>query len=110
MLFGGYENVDPRSQMSPYNYNPPTITGPGQLPPQAPSPSKAFVRGGIDYRPVPSVALKLDLQVALDDAGPPQTAPQMSASAQATPRPIGGDVAAAARGATRVGLALAFNF
>ena len=46
VLFGGYENVDPRSQMSPYNYNPPTITGPGQLPPQAPSPSKAFVRGG----------------------------------------------------------------
>jgi hypothetical protein len=39
-----------------------------------------------------------------------QTAPQMSASAQATPRPIGSDVAAAARGVTRVGLALAFNF
>ena len=110
VLFGGYENVDPRSQMSPYNYNPPAITGPGQLPPQAPSPSRAYVRGGIDYRPLPSVALKLDLQVALDGAGPPQTAPQMSASAQATPRPIGSDVAAAARGATRVGLALAFNF
>ena len=59
---------------------------------------------------MPSVALKLDLQVALDGEGPAQTAPQMSASAQATPRPIGGDVAAAARGATRVGLALAFNF
>ena len=110
VLFGGYENVDPRSQMSPYNYNPPTITGPGQLPPQAPSPSQAFVRGGINYRPVPSVALKLDLQVALDGVGPTQPAPQMSASAQATPRLIGNDVAAAARGATRVGLALAFNF
>ncbi len=110
LLFGGYENVDPRSQMSPYNYNPPTITGPGQSPPQAPSPSKAFVRGGIDYRPLPSVALKLDLQVALDGVGPAQTAPQTSSSAQATPRPIGNDVAAAARGATRVGLALAFNF
>ena len=111
MLFGGYENVDPRSQMSPYNYNPPTITGPGQLPPEAPSPSQAFVRGGIDYRPVPSVALKLDLQVALDGVrADAQTAPQMSANAQATPRPIGNDVAAAARGATRVGLALAFNF
>jgi hypothetical protein len=110
VLFGGYENVDPRSQMSPYNYNPPTITGPGQLPPQAPSPSRAFVRGGIDYRPVPSVALKLDLQVALDGVGPTPTAPQTSASAQAAPRPIGNDVAAAARGATRVGLALAFDF
>ena len=110
VLFGGYENVDPRSQMSPYNYNPPTITGPGQLPPEAPSPSQAFVRGGIDYRPLPSLALKLDLQVALDGVGPTQTAPQMSASAQATPRPIGSDVAAAARGVTRVGLALAFNF
>ena len=110
VLFGGYENVDPRSQMSPYNYNPPAITGPGELPPEAPSPSQAFVRGGIDYRPVPSVALKLDLQVALDGEGPSQMAPQMSASAQATPRPIRGDVAAAARGATRVGLALAFNF
>ena len=110
VLFGGYENVDPRSQMSPYNYNPPAITGPGQLPPEAPSPSKGYVRGGIDYRPLPSVALKLDLQVALDGEGPAPTAPQMSAGAQATPRPIGGDVAAAARGATRVGLALAFNF
>jgi hypothetical protein len=110
VLFGGYENVDPRSQMSPYNYNPPAITGPGQLPPEAPSPSKAYVRGGIDYRPLPSVALKLDLQVALDGEGPLQTAPLMSAGAQATPRPIGSAVAAAARGATRVGLALAFNF
>jgi hypothetical protein len=110
VLFGGYENVDPRSQMSPYNYNLPTITGPGQLPPQAPSPSRSYVRGGIDYRPLPSVALKLDVQVALDGVGPAQAAPQMSANAQATPRPIGNDVAAAARGATRVGLALAFNF
>ena len=75
VLFGGYENVNPRSQMSPYNYNPPAITGPGQLPPEAPSPSKAYVRGGINYRPLPSVALKLDLQVALDGEGPAQTAP-----------------------------------
>jgi hypothetical protein len=67
------------------------------------------VRGGLDYRPLPSVALKLDLQVALDDVGLTQTA-QMSANAQATPRPIGSDVATAARGATRVGLALAFDF
>ena len=110
VLFGGYENVDPRSEMSPYNYNPPAITGPGQLPPEAPSPSQGFARGGIDYRPLPSIALKLDVQVALDGEGPAPTAPQMSAGAQATPRPIGSDVAAAARGVTRVGLALAFNF
>jgi hypothetical protein len=32
------------------------------------------------------------------------------AGAPGTPRPIGTDVADAARGATRVGLALAFNF
>jgi hypothetical protein len=110
VLFGGYENVDPRSEMSPYNYNPPAITGPGQLAPEAPSPSKAYVRGGIDYRPLPSVALKLDLQVALDGQGPAPAPPQMTSGAEATPRPIGSDVAAAARGVTRVGLALAFNF
>lgn len=110
VLFAGYENVDPRSEMSIYNYNPPAITGPGQLPPEAPSPSRAYVRGGIDYRPLPSVALKLDLQVALDGQGPVPGAPQLLPGAEGTPRPIGADVAEAARGATRVGLALAFNF
>ena len=110
VLFAGYENVDPRSEMSIYNYNPPAITPAGQLPPEAPSPSRAYVRGGIDYRPVASVALKLDLQVALDGQGPPPAAPQVLAGAEGTPRPLGTDVADAARGATRVGLALAFNF
>jgi hypothetical protein len=32
------------------------------------------------------------------------------AGAPGTPRPVGADVAEAARGATRVGLALAFDF
>ncbi len=110
VLFAGYENVDPRSEMSQYNYNPPAITGPGQLAPEAPSPSKGYVRGGIDYRPVPSVALKLDVQISLDGEGPVPPAPAVIPGAAATPRPIGSDIALAARGATRVGLALAFSF
>jgi hypothetical protein len=110
VVFGGYEDVDPRSVMSPYNQNPPSITGPGQLAPSAPSPAKRYVRGGIVYRPVAAVAVKLDLQVALDGVGPPQSAPQVAAGAPAMPRPLGNDIANAARGPTRVGLALAFNF
>ena len=110
VMFAGYENVNPRSEMSPYNYNPPSITGPGQLSPTAPSPAKSFVRGGIDYRPWPAIALKADVQVALDAEGPPPAAPMVMAGAPGTPRPIGADVADAARGRTWVGLAIAFNF
>ncbi len=110
VMFAGYENVNPRSEMSPYNYNPPSITGPGELSPRAPSPTKSFVRGGIDYRPWPAIALKADVQVALDAEGPPPVAPMVMAGAPGTPRPIGADVADAARGRTRVGLAIAFNF
>jgi hypothetical protein len=110
VLFAGYENVDPRSAMSPYNYNPPTITPSGQTAPNAPSSSQSFVRGGIVYRPLPSLALKLDLQWALDGQGPPPSAPMVLAGAPGTPRPVGADVSEAARGATRVGLALAFDF
>ena len=29
LFFGGYENVNPRSAMSAYNYNPPAITRTG---------------------------------------------------------------------------------
>jgi hypothetical protein len=110
IVFGGYENVDPRSAMSPYNYNPPAITPAGQLAPEAPSPSRSFVRGGINYRPLASLALKLDLQWALNGEGPAQAPPMVMPGAAGTPRPIGTDVAEAARGATRVGLALAFDF
>ena len=35
VFFGGYENVNPRSQMSSYNYNPPAITGRAAAAPRA---------------------------------------------------------------------------
>ena len=70
LFFAAYENVNPRSAMSPYNYNPPTITGPARRRPNAPSPSRSFVRGGIDYRPLPELVFKVDLQIALDGEGP----------------------------------------
>jgi len=109
-LFAAYENVNPRSQMSPYNYNPPTITGPGQLPPEAASSARGFVRGGFDYRPRPSLVLKVDVQVALNSVGVPGQPPNVAAGAPGVPRTLGTDLTDAARGATRVGLALGFNF
>ncbi len=109
-LFAAYENINARSQMSPYNYNPPAITGPGQLAPEAPSSARGFVRGGLDYRPRPAIVLKVDVQVALNDVGVPGVPLQVAAGAPGTPRPVGGDVTDAARGATRVGMALGFNF
>ena len=110
LFFAGYENVNSRSQMSPYNFNPPTITPAGQLPPNAPSRSKAFLRGGIAYRPRPAVAFKVDLQLALDGEGPAPLPPVTLAGAPGAPRPLRADVAEAARGKTRVGFAFAFMF
>jgi hypothetical protein len=110
IFFAGYENVQPRSQMSPYNFNYPTITPAGQLPPNAPTPAKAFVRGGIDYRPHPAIAFKADVQVALDGEGAAPAPPMTLAGAPGTPRALRADVAEAARGRTRVGFALAFGF
>jgi hypothetical protein len=110
VLFAGYENVNPRSETSIYNYNPPSITQDGQLAPEAPSPSESFVRGGIDYRPWSALALKADIQVQLGTDGPTPAPPMVMAGAPGTPRAIGADVADAARGRTRVGLAVAFNF
>ena len=109
-LFAAYENVNPRSQMSPYNYNPPAITGPGQLPPEAPSSARGFVRGGFNYRPRPAVVLKVDVQVALNAVGVPGQPLNLAAGATGTPRTLGADVTDAARGATRVGFALGFSF
>jgi len=109
-LFAAYENVNPRSQMSPYNYNPPAITGPGQLPPEAPSSARGFVRGGFNYRPHPAVVLKVDVQVALNTVGVPGQPLNLAAGAPGIPRTLGADVMDAARGATRVGFALGFNF
>jgi hypothetical protein len=110
LLFAGFENVNPRSAMSPYNYNPPTITPPGELPPNAPSPARSFVRGGIVYRPLPQLAVKVDIQIALDGEGPPPTAPMTVAGAPGTPRPLESHLAEAARGKSRLGLGLGFAF
>jgi hypothetical protein len=110
VMFAGFENINPRSQMSQYNYNPPAITPAGQLAPEAPSPSKSLVRGGIDYRPRPSIALKADIQIEIGTEGAAPAAPMVVAGAPGTPRALGTDVADAARGRTRIGLALAFSF
>jgi len=110
MLFAGYENVNPRSAMSVYNYNPPTITPPGGTPPNAPSAAKSFVRGGIVYRPLPELALKADIQIALDGEGPPPAAPVTLPGAPGTPKPLESHLAEAARGKTRLGLAIGFAF
>jgi hypothetical protein len=110
LFFGGYENVNPRSAMSAYNYNPPTITGPGETPPNAPSPTRSFVYGGIVYRPLPELAFKVDLRVALDSEGPPPRAPVPAAGAPGTPRALPPALAEAARGKTLVGLGVGFAF
>jgi hypothetical protein len=110
MFFAGFENVNPRRAMSPYNFNLPTITPPGETPPDAPSRSRSFVRGGIVYRPLPALAFKLDIQVALDGALPPTAPPMTLPDAAGTPRPLETHLAEAARGKTRVGMAIGFAF
>jgi hypothetical protein len=110
LFFAGYENVNPRRAMSAYNYNPPTITGPGETPPNAPSPDRSFAYGGIVYRPLPELAFKVDLVVALDGAGPPPTTPVPVAGAPGMPRPLEAELAQAARGRSRLGLAIGFAF
>jgi hypothetical protein len=110
LVFGMFENVNPRSAMSVYNYNPPTITPPGETRPDAPSPARSFVRGGIVYRPVPELAFKVDVQIALDDESPPPSAPVTLAGAPGTPRPLDAELAQAARGRSRLGLAVGFSF
>jgi hypothetical protein len=110
LFFGGYENVNPRSAMSAYNYNPPSITGPGETPPNAPSPARSFAYGGIVYRPLPELAFKVDLRLALDSELPPPAAPVTSAGAPGTPRPLPPELASAARGKTLLGLGIGFSF
>ena len=76
LFFAAYENVNPRSAMSPYNYNPPTITGPGETPPNAPSPSAvvrarrhrlpAAARAGVQGRPADRARRR---RAAADGAG-----------------------------------------
>jgi hypothetical protein len=65
IAFAGYENVNPRSSMSPYNNNPPAITPANQPLPNAPSDPRPYARGGLAYRPRAEVAIKSDLQIAL---------------------------------------------
>jgi hypothetical protein len=110
VFFGAFENVNPRSAMSAYNFNPPTITPPGEPRPNDPSPARSFVRGGVVYRPLPELAFKVDLQVALDAELPPPAAPVTLAGAPGTPRPLEAELAEASRGRTKVGLAVGFAF
>jgi hypothetical protein len=109
VVFAGYENVNPRSSMSPYNANPPSITPVNQPVPNAPSQPKSFLRAGLSYRPHPFVAFKLDAQIALgEQAAAPATA--VLPGAPGMPRPLDADVLEAARGESRVGLGVAFMF
>ena len=110
VFFAGYENVNPRSRMSEFNYNPPTITGPGELPPSAPSPARSLLRGGFCYRPWPSVALKGDIQYALSGATALPVTPVPVAGAPGTPTALPDDLAAASRARTLVGFSLALAF
>jgi hypothetical protein len=110
VLFAGFENVNPRSRMSQYNFNPATITPPGEVPPNAPSPSRSFVRGGVSYHPWSVVAIKIDVQVALNAEAPPATAPMTVMGAPGTPTALPSYLTDAARGRTRLGLALAWTF
>jgi len=110
LFFAGFENVNARSSMSPYNFNPPAITPAGETAPNAPSPARSFARGGIVYRPMPELAFKLDVQLALDGEGPAPTAPLTLAGAPGTPRPLEAHLAEAARGKTRLGLGVGFAF
>jgi len=110
MVFGQFENVNPRSAMSPYNYNPPAITPPGELPPNAPSPARSFIRGGIAYRPLPQLIFKVDVQIALDGELPTLMAPVTAMGAPGTPRALDKQLAEASRGKSRLGLAAGFAF
>ena len=75
LFFGGYENVNPRSAMSAYNFNRPRSPARVKLAPNDPSPARSFVRAGIVYRPRPEVAFKVDIRIALDGEGPPPAPP-----------------------------------
>ncbi len=110
VFFAGYENVNPRSRMSDFNYNPPAITGPGELPPSAPSAARSLVRGGFCYRPWPWVAFKGDIQYALSGSTALPVTPLPLAGAPGTPTALPDDLAAASRARTLVGFSLALAF
>jgi hypothetical protein len=110
LVFAGFEEVNPRSRMSPYNYNQPSITGPNQSAPNAPSEPKPFVRAGVTWRPHPQLALKMDVQIALHEPvlAPAPTSPV--AGAPGVQQPLPADTVDVARGESRLGLAAAFMF
>jgi hypothetical protein len=109
-FYTAYENVNPRSRMSPYNINPPSITGANETPPNAASPAKDFVRVGFSYRPHPQVALKIDAQFALHSSVPTAAVAAPTTGAPGVLQPLDADLAAAARGESRLGLGAAFMF
>jgi hypothetical protein len=109
-FYAAYENVNPRSRMSPYNLNPPSITGANETPPNGASPAKDFVRIGFSYRPHPQVALKIDAQFALHTDVPAAAIVAPGAGALGVLQPLDADVAAAAKGESRLGLGAAFMF
>jgi hypothetical protein len=110
VLFAGYENVNPRSRMSSFNYNPPTITGPGELSPAAPSVASSLLRGGFCYRPWPWLAVKGDIQYALRGNTAMPVTPTPLTGALGVPVSLSDDLLAASRARTLVGLSLAMAF
>ena len=83
---------------------------PGQPAPNDPSPAQSFVHGGIVYRPLPELAFKVDLQIALDAEGPPPAPPMTIARRARDASPARSRAGAAARGMSRLGLAIGFSF
>lgn len=110
LVFAGYENVNPRSRMSPYNANPSAITGPNESPPNAPSSANQYIRAGLTYRPHPQVAVKLDVQLSVGSAGLPPTMVPPLQGLGGTLRPLDPAVVALASEASRLGLGLSFMF
>ena len=110
VLFAGYENVDPRSAMSPYNYNPPTITPAGQTAARG-AVALPELRARRDRLPAAALAgaqgrSAVGARRRGAAAGGADGAGRRARDA-APDRPA---VAEAARGATRVGLAIGFAF
>ena len=77
VAFARYENVNARSRMSPYNFNPPADhrhRG-SREPERAVGAEVVRARRPGYYRPRPQVALKVDVQIALGAEGPPAATP-----------------------------------
>ena len=110
LFFAGYENVNPRSEMSPYNYNPPTITPPGQTLPRCPPRRRRRSCAGDRLPSAPGGRLQGRRPGRARRGGARPLPPLTVTGAPGTPRALRTDVAEAARGKTRVGFAFAFMF